>query len=258
MKARPMVLLPMPVDPSRPLQLTLTWDGQGATAEQVADTYGRAMKAFNAHLQLDAFRLPLAAQAETAPTGTLHVDRDAIHVTFPSYPYQPQSLGLLVRALVYQHRHWGSRVDVTLSNTEAGIGIPASARLWRTADLLECPPETAQLPFPTSVQWCTKRPLLTVQFASEVDPTMVEHLDDMVAAWVVLGDLGAYAALSQLEAPSEEESLEMLLDLPVDSGDEVAWQVTQYGVTPDCVIPLLNMLAGFHAREARLSRLLIE
>ncbi|HYO73101.1 MAG TPA: hypothetical protein VEU33_44265 [Archangium sp.] len=216
------------------------------------------MKAFNAHLQMDAFRPPLAAQTGTAPTGMLRVDSDAMHITFASYPYQPQSIGLLVRALVYQHRHWGSRVDVTLSNTEAGIGIPASARLWRAADILECPLETSQLPFPASVQWCTKRPLLTVQFASEVDPTVVDHLDDIVAAWVVLGDLGAYASLPQLEAPSEDESLEMLLDLPVDSGDEVAWQVTQYGVVPDCVIPLLNMLAGFHAREARLSRLLIE
>jgi hypothetical protein len=224
------------IDLAKPIGLTVDWEfsGDDQTGLIVAQT--QAIQRFQAHISSGAFAPGPAAGVEA------HESREPnqLRIFLNFYPCEPQSLRLLVCALQYQHCVLDSRAVINFSGDKAR-GRTASGAVLTTADLMK-PLTALAAPFPIYAQWCYKYLTLELSFSSSPPADLQERLDDAVANWCVLGNLGAYAYSAELDAFDPDEQMQLLVDVPTIGEDFMTWSISQLNMPKQCLIPLFNML----------------
>ena len=242
------------LDLSQPIELTVDWDSSTEHEASLAAAHAEAIRRFRAHLVSGAF----ASRFGGSPCGAeVHqaTGPNRLRIEFDAYPVEPQSLRLLARAIQYQHCIRDSRAVICFSGQPAAAG-GAPGGMFTAADL-EQQLTLKAVPFEVHSQWCYKYLTLELTFGDPLPEALVQALDDAVANWSVLGNLGAYASSEELDAFDPDEQMELLLDVPTIGEDFMSWSITQLNVPNQCVTPLLNMLragdpTGVWIRQARI------
>jgi hypothetical protein len=239
-----------PVDLLRPFTVRLRWDGLGEAPEAVALRYERTLQLFAKHLTCGAFLVPgRAGNGPLLPPpveARLDAQSPLFDIDFPCLPYQPAALRLLLRALLYPHLLADSRVEVTLTGSPSPVASRPGLLLRGVRDL-EVPLLELPLPFMVAARWCGKRLVVELTVRGPVGNEGADGLDQLMADWVVLANLGAYATADQMANFDPDEPAEMLVDVPTVGDDFIEWSVTRLGVGEECLTALLNMLSRAHA-----------